>query len=59
MNDIRNGTRSAKHNHHIKLAPMTRAVRSVLAASALTLAQGMTSGTAAAATHRVPDAHAL
>ncbi len=59
MNDNRNVNRTANTARQIKLAPMTRAVRSVLAASALTLALGATSGTAAAAAHRVPVAHAL
>ena len=59
MNDNRNVTRSAKAARTIKQSAMTRAVRSVLAASALTLALGATSGTAAAATHKVPVAHAL
>ncbi len=59
MNDNRNVTRSAKAIRSIKQSAMTRAVRSVLAASALTLALGATSGTASAAAHRVPMAHAL
>ncbi|HRO64486.1 hypothetical protein, partial [Thermomonas sp.] len=59
MNDNRNVTRSAKAARTIKQSAMTRAVRSVLAASALTLALGATSGTAAAAAHKVPVAHAL
>ena len=59
MNDNRNVTRSAKAVRSIKQSAMTRAVRSVLAASALTLALGATSGTATAAAHRVPVAHAL
>ncbi|HRO63342.1 hypothetical protein, partial [Thermomonas sp.] len=59
MNDIRNVTRTNAHTRTIKQSAMARAVRSVLAASALTLALGATSGTAAAATHKVPVAHAL
>ena len=59
MNDNRNVTRSAKAVRSIKQSAMTHAVRSVLAASALTLALGATSGTATAAAHRVPVAHAL
>ena len=59
MNDNRNVTRAAATTNSIKQSPMARAVRSVLAASALTLALGATSGTAAAASHKVPVAHVL
>lgn len=59
MKSNRNVTQSNAGNRRIKLAPMTRAVRAVLAASALTLALGATSGTASAAAHRVPQAHVL
>ena len=59
MGSNSNLTRSDSSTRRIKLAPMTRAVRSVLAASALTLALGATSGTAAAAAHKVSAAHVL
>jgi len=59
MNDIRNVSRAGKNTRRIQQSTITRAVRSVLAASALTLALGATSGTASAAAHRVPVAHAL
>ena len=59
MKSNRNVTQSKAGNRRVKLAPMTRAVRAVLAASTLTLALGATSGTASAAAHRVPQAHVL
>lgn len=55
MGDIRNVSKSGKARSRriIKLAPMTRAVRSALAVSALTLGIGL-AGNASAATHRLP-----
>jgi hypothetical protein len=60
MSNIRNVSRSAKtkRNRTIKLAPMTRAVRSALAVSALALALGA-SGGAFAAGHKIPQAQVL
>ncbi len=62
MGDIRNVNKSGKNRNHriIKLDPMTRAVRSVLAVSALTLGMGL-AGNAAAASYKLPAAmvHAL
>ncbi|MDE2407543.1 MAG: hypothetical protein KGL91_06755 [Xanthomonadaceae bacterium] len=51
-------TGKARHNRTIQLAPMTRAVRSALATSALTLAVGL-GGNVAAANHTPVAAHAL
>ncbi len=61
MNDIRTGSKSqqARTRRIIKMAPMTRAVRSALAASALTLAIGFGGAAAAANPHALPVAHAL
>ncbi|WP_374248407.1 hypothetical protein [Thermomonas sp.] len=61
MSDIRNGNTSnkARARRIIKMAPMTRAVRSALAASALTLAIGFGGAAAAANPHALPVAHAL
>lgn len=62
MNSIRNAGTSGKANRRriIKLAPMTRAVRSALAVSALTLAIGFGSGNASAANPvAAATAHAL
>ena len=60
MSNIRNvsGSAKSKRNRTIKLAPMTRAVRSALAVSALALAFG-TSGGAFAAGHKIPQAQVL
>jgi outer membrane autotransporter protein len=62
MGDIRNVSKSGKARNRriIKLAPMTRAVRSALAVSALTLGIGLT-GNVSAANHRLPATmvHAL
>lgn len=62
MGDIRNVNKSGKNRNRriIKLDPMTRAVRSVLAVSALTLGMGL-AGNAAAASYKLPAAmvHAL
>lgn len=63
MSEIRNvGTSGkARNRRTIKVAPMTRAVRSALAVSALTLAIGFASGNASAATpvRAAAQAHAL
>ncbi|WP_374555154.1 hypothetical protein [Thermomonas sp.] len=62
MSDIRNAGTSGKARRRriIKVAPMTRAVRSALAVSALTLAIGFGSGNASAANHAAAtSAHAL
>lgn len=60
MSDIRNvGTAGKARNRRIiKVAPMTRAVRSALAVSALTLAIGF-GGNATAASHVATTAHTL
>ena len=60
MSNIRNvsGSAKTKRNRTIKLAPMTRAVRSALAVSAMALALGA-SGGAFAAGHKVPQAQVL
>lgn len=62
MGDIRNVSKSrkARNRRIIKLAPMTRAVRSALAVSALTLGIGLT-GNVSAARHTLPATmvHAL
>ena len=61
MSDIRNVRNSAKarRSRIIKLAPMTRAVRSALAASAMVLALGASGGALAATAHQAPHAQAL
>lgn len=62
MSDIRNAgtTGKARNRRIIKLAPITRAVRSALAVSALTLAIGVSGNAAAAPSgYRVSMAHAL
>lgn len=62
MSDIRNAGTSGKARRRriIKVAPMTRAVRSALAVSALTLAIGFGSGNASAANPAAAtSAHAL
>ena len=60
MSNIRNvsGSTKTKRSRTIKLAPMTRAVRSALAVSALALAIGA-SGGAFAAGHKIPQAQVL
>ena len=60
MSNIRNvsGSAKTKRNRTIKLAPMTRAVRSALAVSAMALALGA-SGGAFAAGHKLPQAQVL
>ena len=60
MSNIRNvsGSAKTKRNRTIKLAPMTRAVRSALTVSAMALALGA-SGGAFAAGHKVPQAQVL
>ena len=60
MSNIRNtsGSAKTKRSRTIKLAPMTRAVRSALAVSAMALALGA-SGGAFAAGHKVPQAQVL
>ena len=60
MSNIRNvsGSAKTKRSRTIKLAPMTRAVRSALAVSALALAIGA-SGGAFAAGHKIPQAQVL
>ena len=60
MSNIRNvsGSAKTKRNRTIKLAPMTRAVRSALAVSAMALGLGA-AGTAMAAAQQVPVAQVL
>lgn len=60
MSNIRNvsGSAKTKRSRTIKLAPMTRAVRSALAVSAMALALGA-SGGAFAAGHKLPQAQVL
>lgn len=60
MSNIRNvsGSAKTKRSRTIKMAPMTRAVRSALAVSAMALALGA-SGGAFAAGHKVPQAQVL
>jgi len=60
MSNIRNvsGSAKTKRSRTIKLAPMTRAVRSALAVSAMALALGA-SGGAFAAGHKTPQVQAL
>lgn len=60
MSNIRNvsGSAKTKRSRTIKLAPMTRAVRSALAVSAMALALGA-SGGAFAAGHKIPQAQVL
>lgn len=60
MSDNRSVTKAGKANNRriIKMAPMTRAVRSVLAVSAMTIALGG-GGQVAAANVRAPDVHVL
>ena len=60
MSNIRNvsGSTKTKRSRTIKLAPMTRAVRTALAVSAMALAFGA-SGGALAAGHKVPQAQVL
>ena len=60
MSNIRNvsGSAKTKRSRTIKLAPMTRAVRSALAISAMALALGA-SGGAFAGGHKIPQAQVL
>ena len=60
MSNIRNmsGSAKTKRSRTIKLAPMTRAVRSALAVSVMALALGA-SGGALAAGHKVPQSQVL